>query len=459
MFSGFAAAIFAGVCGAADAAVQYELTSKSYVDTELAKKQDNLSAGTGIDITNNVVKSTLDLTPFATTTDMQAADQALQGKIDAEASARAQADAQIRTDFAAADTALDGKITAEASAREAADTAISNKIGTVADGKTVVDMIADAQTAATYDDTAVRGLISAEATARENADTAMAEDIADLVAADTTIRSDFAAADTALDGKITAEASAREAADTAISNKIGTVAEGKTVVDMIADAQTAATYDDTAVRGLISAEATARENADTAMAEDIADLVAADTTIRSDFAAADTALDGKITAEASAREQADAKVLTDAKKYTDDEIAELNQSLSGTSTNLGALTTRVATAEGEIDDLQAADTTIRSEFAAADKALEDAYKAADTTLDGKISTNAQAIADEATAREQADETLQGMIEDGDFVSASGILTTKGGYLVISDGFGNITLNQVAVVNGDGTTDIITGESL
>jgi len=367
MFSGFAAAIFAGVCGAADAAVQYELTSKSYVDTELAKKQDNLSAGTGIDITNNVVKSTLDLTPFATTTDMQAADQALQGKIDAEASARAQADAQIRTDFAAADTALDGKITAEASAREAADTAISNKIGTVA--------------------------------------------------------------------------------------------EGKTVVDMIADAQTAATYDDTAVRGLISAEATARENADTAMAEDIADLVAADTTIRSDFAAADTALDGKITAEASAREQADAKVLTDAKKYTDDEIAELNQSLSGTSTNLGALTTRVATAEGEIDDLQAADTTIRSEFAAADKALEDAYKAADTTLDGKISTNAQAIADEATAREQADETLQGMIEDGDFVSASGILTTKGGYLVISDGFGNITLNQVAVVNGDGTTDIITGESL
>lgn len=42
---------------------------------------------------------------------------------------------------------------------------INSKIGTVADGKTVVEMIADAKTAATYNDTEVRGLITANKTA------------------------------------------------------------------------------------------------------------------------------------------------------------------------------------------------------------------------------------------------------------------------------------------------------
>lgn len=39
-------------------------------------------------------------------------------------------------------------------------TTLSNKIGTVTDGKTVVDMIADAQTAATYDDTALAARVT-----------------------------------------------------------------------------------------------------------------------------------------------------------------------------------------------------------------------------------------------------------------------------------------------------------
>lgn len=46
------------------------------------------------------------------------------------------------------------------------------------------------------------------------------------------------------------------------------------------------------------------------------------------------------------------QALTDAKKYTDDEIDALETSLNGTSTNLTDLTTRVSTAEGEIDTLQ-----------------------------------------------------------------------------------------------------------
>lgn len=51
---------------------------------------------------------------------------------------------------------------------------LAAKVGTVADGKTVVEMISDAQTAATYDDTAVRGLITAEADRADAAEKANA---------------------------------------------------------------------------------------------------------------------------------------------------------------------------------------------------------------------------------------------------------------------------------------------
>lgn len=60
-----------------------------------------------------------------------------------------------------------------------------------------------------------------------------------------------------------AEKVAKDAADAAqadvdaLAVKVGTVTEGKTVVQMIAEAQTAATYDDTEVRGLISDNAEA----------------------------------------------------------------------------------------------------------------------------------------------------------------------------------------------------------
>ena len=49
------------------------------------------------------------------------------------------------------------------------------------------------------------------------------------------------------------EAATARAAELAINNKIGTVAEGKTVVQMIADAQTEATYDDTQIKADIKA--------------------------------------------------------------------------------------------------------------------------------------------------------------------------------------------------------------
>lgn len=58
MFSGFAAAVLAGACGAADAAT-YTLASKDYVTNQLATKQNTLTAGEGIDITDDTISADL----------------------------------------------------------------------------------------------------------------------------------------------------------------------------------------------------------------------------------------------------------------------------------------------------------------------------------------------------------------------------------------------------------------
>ena len=63
VFSGVMSAILMSVVGAKSATLN--LASKSYVDDALAQKQNTLTAGEGIDITDNVVKSTIDTSKFA----------------------------------------------------------------------------------------------------------------------------------------------------------------------------------------------------------------------------------------------------------------------------------------------------------------------------------------------------------------------------------------------------------
>lgn len=81
----------------------------------------------------------------------------------------AKGDAQTAEDNAKA--YADGKDSAIAAAKKAGTDAqaavdtLSGKVGTVADGKTVVEMISDAQTAATYNDTEVKAGIKANADA------------------------------------------------------------------------------------------------------------------------------------------------------------------------------------------------------------------------------------------------------------------------------------------------------
>ena len=133
----------------------------------------------------------------------------------------------------------------------------------VASVKYVNEAMKAAQTAATYDDTEVRGLISA-------ADAKGAQGITDAAAAKAAADAAQAAAEAA-DAKAVAadgKAVAAQGEVDALEGKVGTVPEGTTVVKMIEDAQSEATYDDTEVRGLISA-------ADAKGAQGITDAAAA----------------------------------------------------------------------------------------------------------------------------------------------------------------------------------------
>jgi len=83
MFSGFAAAMFAGVMGSADAAT-YNLASKSYVDTEVAKRQAKLTPGDGITITTaDDGTTTIDTKPIQVDGQDKPIDEVVQGVTDA----------------------------------------------------------------------------------------------------------------------------------------------------------------------------------------------------------------------------------------------------------------------------------------------------------------------------------------------------------------------------------------
>ena len=186
--------------------------------------------------------------------------------------------------IAAAQKAGDDAASAAATAQGEID-ALEAKVGTVPEGSTVMGIITNIQENA-YDDTEIRGLIDDNADAIEALEglvgttsvesqisTAIAnEKLAETYAAkvhgheiaDVTGLADAIAdakkagtdANAALETyKGTNDVAVKANADAidAIEATIGEVADDKTIVQMIADAQTAATYDDTALAGRVTA--------------------------------------------------------------------------------------------------------------------------------------------------------------------------------------------------------------
>ena len=166
------------------------------------------------------------------------------------------ADGAVATNTAAIVT-LNGDETTVGSVKKAvkdASDAINTKIGAVAEGKTVVQMIEDAKTASTYDDTEIRGLIQDNADAIEAHKTAIDSKVTTLVGSDTdksvrTIANEELAAqlipESAKESLNTLEeiaswiqnhpddASAMNAAITALQTLVGTIPEGATATDIV----------------------------------------------------------------------------------------------------------------------------------------------------------------------------------------------------------------------------------
>ena len=166
------------------------------------------------------------------------------------------ADGAVATNTSAIAT-LNGDETTAGSVKKAvkdASDTINAKIGTVAEGKTVVQMIEDAKTASTYDDTEIRGLIQDNADAIEAHKTAIDNKVTTLVGTDTdksvrTIANEELAAQLipenakeSLDTltEIAAwiqshpdDASAMNAAITALQTLVGTIPEGATATDIV----------------------------------------------------------------------------------------------------------------------------------------------------------------------------------------------------------------------------------
>ena len=142
--------------------------------------------------------------------------------------------------------ATSGNLEALASRVTAAESDIDNLQAAIGEGGSVTVAIADAKKAGT-------DAATAAATAQATADskTTMAEVEAKNYATKTEAQ-DYANAKDAAISAAKAAADAAQADVDALEVKVGTVPENKTVVQMIAEAQAAATYDDTALKNRVA---------------------------------------------------------------------------------------------------------------------------------------------------------------------------------------------------------------
>ena len=312
-----------------------------------------------------------------------------------EISAEIDADVKVVNDALEAyktanDAAVAGvKATADAAAvKTEVETALAGKVDKV-DGK---DLIATSEierlaTLHNYDDTQVRADISKKADAAEMT-TELGKKVDKVEGFSLVSDTEIARLagvhnydDEEVRGLIGDNADAIEA----LSGKVGTVTEGKTVVEMIADAQAAATYDDEEVRGLIS------DNADAIDAIEADYLKAADKTELSEAIGAEkTRAEG---IEAGLRTDVDA-IKADYLKAADK--TELQGNIDTVSAAVERLTNGVSAEEIDgVNDL-------------IEYVKEHGPEVVGMKKD--ISDNAAAIAAEAEAARAAESALSGRID-------------------------------------------------
>lgn len=252
------------------------------------------------------------------------------------------------------------------------------------------------------------------------------------------------------DAKDTAIAAAKKAGDDAqadvdaLKAKVGTVPENKTVVEMISDAQDAATYDDTQVKADIKANADAIDvlngtgagSVDKKITDafnDFATKVTDDGVVNSykeliDWAATHGAEAAEMAAAITALQKILAGIGGEGESatvvaYVQAAIDALKIGDYAKAADLTALATRVATLEGKVVDW---DDAVAKEHEHANKALLDTYTQTEANL-------ADAV---AKKHEHANKSELDKFETGDKskldTAASDVSTIKGDYLKDAD---------------------------
>lgn len=287
----------------------------------------------------------------------------------------------------------DAKDAAIAAAKKAGDDAqadvdaLEAKVGTVADGKTVVQMISDAQTAATYDDTALKGRVSAvEGLVGE---TAVATQISTAVSAEKTRAEGV---ESGLNTRLaTVEADYLKAADkTELTEAIAT-AKTEAIETVLGEAVPEDFDTLKEVAEWIQADTTAS-----------AQLVTRVSNIEKDYlkGADKTELQGKInelkTFVGTLPEGATSSTVV---AYIQEVVDGLNIGDYAKASALTALATRVTTAEGKITALEekVGSTAVSAQISGAIDELKSGQL---TTMQGEI----DAVEDRATALEAAKHT-------------------------------------------------------
>ena len=354
--------------------------------------------------------------------------EAYVGTIPAEATAtNIVAYVQEKTSGIATDTAL-SELTGRVSTAEGEIDALQ---ASIADGGSVANAIAAAKKAG---DDAKAAADAAQSTA--DSKTTMAEVEAKNYATKTEAQGYADAKDSSISAA-KAAADAAQADVDALEAKVGAVPEDKTVVQMIADAQAAATYDDTALAGRVSTI-----EGDYLKTEDKTELSNTISNMDTAYKAADTALSNRVKAIEddylkAADKNALASSIADVKSDVDTFLA---------AANIGG---EAIDTLKEIQDYISSDGTAAAEMTGKIGALETTVgKAADgenpaTGLVKSVADNASAIAAEksraegveadlaqadtdnlAAAKKYADDAITGL-KIGDYAKKSDLDTHTG----------------------------------
>lgn len=193
-------------------AARADIASTSYVENAIAQKEDVSNKASETYTSDSTtqypsirVAETIAAKAVQGVTqglgDLAGLDQVGTDEIKDGAVTKVKLDTDVQASLGKADTAVQpAALTAETQARTNADNAINTKIGTVPAGKTVVGMIDEAKTAATYDDTQVKADIAANTAAIEQAQADATKGIGDAAAAAQTANAAKAAIDNASTG-------------------------------------------------------------------------------------------------------------------------------------------------------------------------------------------------------------------------------------------------------------------